>query len=170
MKKNENLPKYRINEEIPNYSKVRLVSDEGTNDVISIKEALNTAKERDMDLIEINPNAQIPIVKIASYEKLMYEIKKNLKKSAKKTEMKEIQLSASIAEHDIQTKANKAREFIERGDNVKVVLTLKGREMAYKENNEKSLYEFIDKLSDISCPLSLPKEIGNKFMVILKKK
>lgn len=99
----------------------------------------------------------------------------NLKKAAKKNKqtvhpLKEIQLSANIALHDMETKVNHARKFLESGSRVKVVLKLKGREMTRREENKKSILEFITMLDDVSVPESLPKDEGNKTTVILKKK
>jgi translation initiation factor IF-3 len=125
----------------------------------------------ELDLIEINPSTQPPIMKIASYEKLMYEIKKNAKKNKNTAKpLKEIQLSVNITEHDLQTKANNAKKFIENGNKVKVTLTMKGRELSRREENKRSILEFIVMLEDVAVPESQPRDDGNKTIVILKKK
>jgi translation initiation factor IF-3 len=84
--------------------------------------------------------------------------------------LKEIQLSTNIASNDLLVKANKARKFISEGDKVKVVLTMRGRELSRRDDSKKCLYEFIDMLSDISVPEALPRDERNKCFVILKKK
>ena len=125
----------------------------------------------ELDLIEINPSTQPPIMKIASYEKLMYEIKKNAKKNKHTAKpLKEIQLSVNITEHDLQTKANNAKKFIENGNKVKATLTMKGRELSRREENKRSILEFIVMLEDVAVPESQPRDDGNKTIVILKKK
>ena len=160
----------RINDEITSLT-VRLVGKNVENNVIKLSDALHLAEVMGLDLIEINSQANPPILKIGNYEKIQYEAKKNAKKNAKsRQEIKEIQLSANIAEHDLQTKVNNAKKFIEKGNNVRVVLTLRGREMTRQEENQKSILEFITMMEDVAAPMSLPKKVGNKTLVILKQK
>jgi translation initiation factor IF-3 len=84
--------------------------------------------------------------------------------------LKEIQLSVNIAKHDMETKAKNTRKFIEDGCRVRVTLTMKGRELSRREENKKSILEFIVMLEDIAVPESIPRDEGNKTSVILKKK
>lgn len=176
MKKNNKNsgPEYRINNEIfiEGSPMVRLILPDGSNEVCHISKAKEKANELELDLIEINPSVTPPIVKIADYQKLLYELKKKAKKQNHNNKpLKEIQLSVSIAENDMRTKANNARKFLEEGSKVKVVLSFRGREKARREENKKSIYEFIDMLSDVSVPESLPKDEGeSKTTVILKRK
>lgn len=176
MKKNNKNsgPEYRINNEIfiEGSPMVRLILPDGSNEVCHISKAKEKASELELDLIEINPSVTPPIVKIADYQKLLYELKKKAKKQNHNNKpLKEIQLSVSIAENDMRTKANNARKFLEEGSKVKVVLSFRGREKARREENKKSIYEFIDMLSDVSVPESLPKDEGeSKTTVILKRK
>ena len=162
----------RINEEIPYwYKTVRVVGEGIKSEVVTLNEAKKMANDMELDLIEINPNSNPPILKIANYEKMQYEAKKIAKKNAKqKQDTKEIQLSANIAVHDLETKVNSAKKFIEKGDNVRIVLTLRGREMTRQEENQKSLYEFITMMEDAAVLLSMPKSVGNKTIAFLKKK
>ena len=173
-KKKENGLKYRVNGEIfiNGSPMVRLISPDGTNEICHISEARKKANELELDLIEINPTSNPPVVKIANYQKMAYEMKKNAKKQLHNAKpLKEIQLSVSIAENDLKVKANNARKFLKDGSKVKVVLTMKGREKQRREENKKSIYMFIDMLSDVSVPESLPKDEGDsKTIVILKKK
>lgn len=165
---------YRINGEIfiNNSPMVRLISPDGTNQICHISEARKKAEELELDLIEVNSNSNPPVVKIANYQKMLYEIKKNAKKQQHNHKpLKEIQLSVSIAENDLKVKANNARKFLESGSKVKVVLSMKGREKARREENKKSIYLFIDMLSDVAIPETFPKDEGDsKTIVILKKK
>ena len=170
-KKPLNVPKYRINDELYGKYDVRITGEGIESRVMPLYEAKKIAEEMQLDIIEINSKATPPIMRIASYDKMMYEMKKNAKKANKGSKpLKEIQLSVSISEHDLQTKANNARKFIESGNKVKTVLTMKGREMQRKEENKKSILEFILKLEDVAVPEGAIKEDGNKVTVILKKK
>ena len=103
---------------------------------------------------------------------MLYELKKNAKKQQHNAKaLKEIQLSVSIADNDMKTKAKNAAKFIMEGSKVKVVLTMKGREKARRDENKKSIYKFITMLDDIAVPESMPKDEGeNKTIVILKRK
>jgi len=172
--KNTNEPSYRVNGEIyiEGSPMVRLVSPDGTNMVCHIAEARKKAEEAGLDLIEIGPKASPPVVKIADYQKMVYELKKNAKKQQHNSKpLKEVQLSVSIAENDLKVKANNARRFLADGSKVKVVLTMRGREKVRREENKKSIFVFIDMLSDVAVPESMPKDEGDsKTIVILKRK
>ena len=138
---------------------------------MSLDEAREIAEREEKDLIEINQKTTPPIVKLEDYSKYLYELKKQMKNNKKPSvTLKEIQLSTNIASNDLLVKANKARKFISEGDKVKVVLTMRGRELSRRDDSKKCLYEFIDMLSDISMPEALPRDEGNKCSVILKKK
>ena len=84
--------------------------------------------------------------------------------------LKEVQLTVNIAKHDLETKVNNARKFIENGNRVKVVLSMKGRELSRREENKKSILEFIVMLEDVAVPESTPRDEGNRTTVILKRK
>ena len=173
-KKKDNEPNYRINEEIyiEGSPIVRLILPDGNNEVCHISEARKKADEYELDLIEISPKANPPVLKLANYQKMLYELKKNAKKQNRNTKpLKEIQLSVSIAENDLKIKANSARKFIQEGSKVKVVLSMKGREKTRREENKKSIFMFIEMLADIAVPESMPKDEGDsKTIVILKRK
>lgn len=161
---------FRINNEIRNYDSVRVVGDNIESTVISLEEAKEMANELGLDIVEINPKANPPILKICKYDKFIYDLKKNKKKNKpSQCQIKEIQLSVNIAKHDIETKAKQARKFISQGDKVKVILSMRGRELDRREENKKSILEFIVMLEDCSSIESM-KDEGNKTIVILKKK
>lgn len=161
----------RINDEIIGYNEVRITGNDIESKIVTLKEAKEIALSLNKDLIEINNTQKIPILLIAQYDKYLYECKKNAKnKKQPVQQLKEMQLSANIAINDLKVKANKTREFINDGNKVKVILTLKGRELTRREENKRSILEFIDLLSDISVPESMPKDEGNKTIVILKRK
>ena len=173
MSKNKNnfqKPMFRINDEI-RADRVRIVGDGIESCLLTLNEAKKIAKEKNLDLIEINHNLEIPIVKVANYDKFIYDLKKNAKKNKQHTKsLKEIQLSVNIASHDIETKVKQAKRFIEDGSKVKVTLTMRGRELVRRDENKKSLLEFITLLDGIAVPENMPKDEGNKTVVILKKR
>lgn len=173
MSKNKNTfqtPTFRVNEQIHGHE-VRIVGDGIESRVLPLNEAKKIAYAMGLDLIEINPNGPTPIVKVASYDKMLYELKKAAKKNKQHTKpLKEVQLSVNIASHDLETKANQAKKFIENGSKVKVVLTMRGRELARRDDNKKSILEFITLLDEVAVPESMPKDEGNKTIVILKKR
>lgn len=170
----------RINDEIRGYDTVRVLYQKENEDgeavdvseVMSLRDAKRLAVRMELDLIEVNARAAQPIVRVANYSKYFYELKKQEKQKNKKPAngVKEVQLSANIAEHDMGIKASKAKEFIADGDKVKVVLRLRGRELARREQSKKSLFVFIDMMSDVAVPESMPRDEGNRSIVILKKK
>lgn len=166
-----NTPNFRVNDDLHGNYDVRIVGDGIESRVIKLDEAKKIAYGMELDLIEINSKSDPPIVRIASYEKMIYEMKKNAKKNKQTAKpLKEIQLSVNITEHDLQTKANNARKFIENGNKVKVTLTMKGRELSRRDENKRSILEFIVMLEDVATPESQPRDDGNKTIVILKKK
>lgn len=176
MTKNTNTDgKPRVNDEIILSGTVRLVyedaddTDKSFNRIMDMSSARKLSAIYGLDLIEINGAISPPVIKMADYSKYIYRLKKAAKHKHNNV-IKEIQLSVNIAEHDIAIKAKKARAFLQKGDKVKVILTFRGREMLRKEENKICLYKFIDMLSDISVPESMPKDDNNKSIVILKKK
>jgi translation initiation factor IF-3 len=162
-------PTYRVNEEIQGIREVRITGDNIQSKVISLEEAKQMARKMNLDLVEINSSVKPHIVKIVNFEKWQYEQKKNSKKN-KAPSLKEVQLSVNIADNDLMVKANKAKEFIKEGYKVKVTLALKGRELARREENKKSLLKFIIMMEEVAIPESYPKDEGNKCIVILKKR
>jgi translation initiation factor IF-3 len=163
--------KFRVNDEIRFKGDVRIVGENIDSRVVSISEAREIAESLDLDLVEIQGKLEIPIMRICNYEKMIYELKKSAKKNKQNAKpLKEIQLSVNIAKHDLETKANNARKFIEDGSRVRVVLTMKGRELSRRDENKKSILEFIVMLEDVATPEATPRDEGNKTSVILKKK
>lgn len=160
---------FRVNDEIRNCANVRIVGDEIESSIVHINVAKKIAQEMNMDLVEINGNVNPPIVRICNYEKYVYQLKKNKKNNKPTSQTKEIQLSVNIAKHDLETKANQAKRFIEQGDKVKVVLSMRGRELNRREENKKSILEFIVMMEDVASIESMRDET-NKTIAILKKK
>ena len=162
---------YRINDEIDFYGQVRVVGENANNEVMPIDTARKLAESLDLDLVEINSRVTPPIMKVCNYEKMVYELKKTLKKNRQQAKPpKEIQLSVNIAENDLKTKENQARKFIEDGFKVKVILIMKGRELSRRMENKKTIFKFIADLEDVAAAESLPKDEGTRTIVFLKRK
>lgn len=174
LKKDNDSFNFRINDDIKQQT-VRLIykpiNEEGFNQVMSIEEARKISLDKGMDLIEINGKVTPAIVKLETYSKFLYELKKQAKQKKKNNiVLKEIQLSTNISEHDLLIKVKKAREFISDGNKVKVVLTMKGRELSRREESKTCLYKFITEIEDVALPESMPKDENNRSIVILRKK
>ncbi len=169
----------RVNGAINGVQTVRVVykkeaneqSDEDFVKVMNIHDARKIAERMELDLVEVSPNANPPVVKLCDYSKYLYELKKTEKNKHKVTsKLKEISITANISEHDMQTKAKKVKEFVENGDKVKLTLFLKGREVLRMEELKKSLYVFLGMVEEFAVPEALPKDEGNRSIVILKTK
>ena len=136
----------RINNQI-RAKELRVIDNENQNlGVLSIKEALELAQNKGLDLIEISPNANPPVAKIMDFGKYQYEVNKKLKKAkagAKATETKSIQIKIGTGEHDLMLKAKTASKWLKEGHRIKAELFLAGRA---KYMNEKFLKERLDRL------------------------
>lgn len=160
----------KVNDEINGFDNVRIVGENIESKIVSLDEAKKIASDLDLDLVEVNLKITPPVLKICNYEKLIYEMKRNEKKNKQVIlPIKEIQLSVNICMHDIEIKAKQAINFIEKGHKVKVILTMKGRELSRRDESKKSLLEFLTLTEDVASIESL-KDDGNKSIAILKKK
>jgi translation initiation factor IF-3 len=135
----------RINNQI-RAQELRVIDSENQNlGVLSIKEALELAQSKGLDLIEINPNGNPPIAKIMDFGKYQYELSKKLKKAkagAKMTETKSIQIKIGTGDHDLELKAKTASKWLKEGHRIKIELFLAGRA---KYMDEKFLKERLDR-------------------------
>ncbi|QED23340.1 translation initiation factor IF-3 [Candidatus Deianiraea vastatrix] len=127
---------YKINNQIVAKS-VRVIDSDGNAlGILSREEALLKAGEFKLDLIEISPNSEPPVCKIANFGKMRYELQKKeieKRKNTKKVDTKEIRIGVNIGEHDYNVKLNHAKKFIEDGDKVKFVMLLRGRQNHHKD-------------------------------------
>lgn len=170
-KQQKNDLSYRINEEIWVKDNVRVIGEPYNGKVMHISEARKIASSEGLDLVEVNRSIEPPIVRICDYSKFLYEAKKAMKKAQQKPKpLKEIQLSVSIAKHDLETKVGMAKRFIEGGFKVKVILFMKGREVSRREENKKSIFEFLTMVEDFASIETMPKDEGNRTIVIIKPK
>ncbi len=170
-KKDDFSSRFKVNEEIKLYGNVRIVGEGIESKVVPIAEARSMAESMELDLVLLNTNGNEPVIKLCNYEKMLYEMKRMAKKNKQTAKpLKDIQLSVNIAKHDMETKANNARRFLEDGSRVRVTLTMRGREMARHEENKKSILEFIVMLEDVAVPEAAPRDDGNRTSVILKRR
>jgi len=138
---------------------------------MSRDDALAIAEEKNLDLVEINPNMEPPLCKILDYGKYLYKQKKQqqeAKKKVKQTEVKTIRMGYRTSEHDMATKERKARQFIDKGNLVKLQVIGRGRELAYKDFAVEKVKNFIANLEDVATVDSPPKFSGNTIITILK--
>ena len=140
-----------INEQIRD-REVRVIGTDGQQlGVMSSRDAQKLADEAELDLIKISPKAKPPVCKIMDYGKFRYEQQKREKEAKKKqqtVEIKEIQLSCSIGDHDFQTKLNHAFRFLKDGNKVKVCVRFKGREMRHTEIGMDVIMRFAEAASE----------------------
>lgn len=154
---------------------VRVIDENGEHiGTMSTEAAQKLADERGLDLIEINPEANPPVVKILEYGQFKYQKDKEerlQKKKQKETEVKGIRLSLRIGEHDKELRLNQAKGFFEDGNKVKVEVILRGRERQFVENAFKVVKTFIEDLNKQS-PLRVeqaPTKQENKIIALLAK-
>lgn len=163
--------KHKINNEV-RFPQVRLVGM-GEPKIMSSYEASQIARSEEKDLILINESQDPPIVRIEDYNKFIYDIEraeKEKRKNAKSIQIKEIQLSANIADNDLKTKARKGKEFLDEGDKVKIVLQMKGRERQNPEAGEITILKYISLLDNEGIAEAMPRYEGNRWQVIMKPK
>ena len=125
----------RINEQIRS-REVRLIRDDGDQGIISVSQALEIAREAGLDLVEVAPQANPPVVKILNYGKFRFENEKRLRDSRKKQKLlklKEIRMQPKIDDHDLDFKSKHIKEFLSEGNKVKVTIRFRGRELAHTE-------------------------------------
>jgi len=162
--------KARINEEIT-LNEVRLVGKQGEPlGVVSITEAMDTAEQANLDLVEISPNAEPPVCKVMDYGKFLFEKSKTLKEQKKKQkqiQVKEIKFRPGTDEGDYQVKLRNLRRFLEAGDKAKVTIRFRGREMAHQEIGIEQLKRVRADLEDIANCESFPHRVEGRQMIMV---
>lgn len=140
---------------------------------MSSKAAYDIAVKADLDLVCVAPNANPPVCKILNYGKYRFEQQKKAKENKKKQhniEIKEIQLTPQIGQHDVDTKARAARRFLEEGNKVKVGVRFRGRQMTHVEVGEEVMNKFISSLEDIATIEKPPFMEGKWLNAVLAAK
>ena len=163
-----------INENI-RFKEMLVIGNDGTKyGVMQRRDAFNLANELSLDLVIVSAEAKPPVAKLMDYKKFKFEQKKKqkeIKKNQKITVVKEVQLSPVIDKHDLETKANLARKFIQKDNKVKVTLRFKGRMIMHQDLGFKVMQEFADNLADVGQIESQIKLEGKQlFMTIGPKK
>ena len=162
-----------INDQI-NEKEVRLIGSHGEQiGIMSSADALIKAREEELDLVLIAPQAKPPVCKIIDYGKYRYEMlrkEKEAKKKQKVIELKEVRLSPNIEENDLATKAKAARKFIEHGDKVKVTLRFRGREISHMNQTRHILDDFAAQLADVAVIDKPSKVEGRSLVMFLSEK
>ena len=163
---------HRLNSEV-RYPKVRVIGEGIESKECSSYEASKMAESMGVDLIEVNPNSNPPLVKLMRYDKFLYEEKKKSKLIDKKNreqrvDVKEIRLTPNTDTHDLNFKLKHATEFLEEGDKVKASIFFSGREIVYKDRGEILLLEFCQKLEEVGVPEALPKMEGKRMFVMIR--
>ncbi len=153
---------------------IRVIDDDGGQlGIMTPREALLIARERGIDLIEVAPQAQPPVCKIMDYGKFKYEQAKKEKESAKKhkqSELKDIRLDpryGTLSEHDLMTKVNHARKFLEDGDKVKVTFRFIGGQIRHPEVGRQQLETFMQKVADVAAIEKPPTMEGRSMSLTL---
>ena len=163
----------RVNEEI-RAPQVRLIDQDGEmQGVMSARDAVARAYAVGLDLLEISPNAEPPVVKILDYGKYKYELQKKkneAKKKQKVIEIKEVKVRPNIDENDYQVKMRQMKSFIEEGDKVKVTLRFRGREMAHQDLGVRVLERIRVELENETKVEQMPKLENRQMVMVLAAK
>lgn len=136
------------------------------------RDAQNLARQQNSDLVEVAPNAQPPVCRIMDYGKYRYEQgkkEKEARKSQKVITIKEVRLRPKIDDHDLRTKGNQARGFLEEGHKVKMTVLFRGREMAHQDIGREVLNEMIDMLKDVATIEQAPRVEGRNMSMMLSR-
>ena len=164
---------FKINEQIK-AKEVRVIDSLGQMiGVMTVAEGIKKAQEVDLDLIEVSPNANPPVCKISNFGKMKYEIQKkaaDAKKKQKVVELKEIKMTINIGKGDYDTKIRHTKEFIEKGNKVKISIKMKGREITHRDLAEKMMQDILNDTSIFAKPEVNPRLEGMQMVVILIKK
>ncbi len=162
-----------INEEIRD-REVRVISADGTQlGVMPTRAAIELAEKEGLDLVKIVPTAQPPVCKLMDYDKHRYEQSKRereLRKTQRIVTLKEVQLSATIEENDVQTKFKNAVKFLEDGDKVKVSIRFRGRQIAHADIGMKIMQDFAARIEEYGTVERRPLLEGRHMIMILAPK
>jgi translation initiation factor IF-3 len=162
--------KLRINEAI-RMKEVRLIDEEGEQlGMVPTVEALQMAKDRGLDLVEVAPNANPPVCKLINYGKYKFELDKRNRESKKKQKqikLKEIRMQPKIETHDLQFKTKHIQDFLEDGNKVKVTVRFRGRELAHTELGRDVLIKILDLLGRDNINIDRQPTMEGRFMSMI---
>ena len=172
MKKDNLKDQYRVNERI-RAKEVRVVGENVEQGIYSVSEALRMAQNQGLDLIEISPNADPPVCRIADFQKFLYQQKKRQKEQKAKSVkiiVKEIRFGPQTDDHDYNFKLKHAKSFLEEGAKVKAYVFFKGRSILFKEQGTVLLLRFASDLEDYGKVEQMPALEGKKMIIMLAPK
>lgn len=170
--RNNNKPQYRINEQI-RCREVRIVGDDVESQVMPTRQAIQLAQQKEVDLVEISPNAEPPVCRLINYSKFLYQQKKRqkeLKAKQVKIEVKEIRFGPQTDEHDYNFKLKHAKEFLSEGDKVKAYVFFRGRSILFKEQGEVLLLRFANDLEEYGKVEQMPVLEGKRMILFIAPK
>lgn len=134
-------------------------------------EARKISDEQGLDLVEVSPTAQPPVVKLIDFGKYKYELQKKAQEAKKKQiviQLKEVQLRPNIEANDLQTKLNNCAKFLDEGDKIKISMQFRGREMSYRDAGMVKFKAVIAQIEAMGAIVeSEPKMMGNRIIAIL---
>ena len=171
MKNDKKNNQYRVNEQI-RVREVRVVGDDGAV-VMPTRQALDLARQKGVDLVEISPNAQPPVCRLIDYSKFLYQQKKRAKEmKAKqvKVEVKEIRFGPQTGENDYNFKLKHAKEFLLDGNKVRAYVFFRGRSILFKEQGEVLLLRFANDLEEFGKVEQMPQLEGKKMAIFIAPK
>ncbi|WP_456455172.1 translation initiation factor IF-3 [Thermovibrio sp.] len=167
------LEQTRVNERI-RAREVLVIDEDGTKlGVMPTLKALQLAKEKGLDLVEVSPNAKPPVCRIMDYGKYKYQMQKKMheaKKKQKTIEVKTVKVRPRTDEHDMQVRIKQVKKFLEKGNKVKAVVMFRGREQAHVELGEAQLMKIYDAVKEIAEMEKKPKKEGRDMIMILAPK
>jgi translation initiation factor IF-3 len=162
----------RVNERI-RVPEVRVIDENGEQaGVMKTRDAMALARQRNLDLVEVAPNAQPPVCRLLDYGKYRYEQTKkerDARKTQKVISIKEVRLRPKIDDHDLETKGKQARGFLEEGHKVKMTVLFRGRELAHTDIGRDLLNQMSDLLKDAAVIEQPPKMEGKNMTMLLSK-
>jgi len=162
-----------INEEIRD-KELRVIDSDGSQlGILSLRDALQMAAEKNLDLVKIAPQATPPVCRIMDYGKYRFEQAKREKEAKKNqhiVELKEVRLSLNIDTNDFNTKLNRAKRFLEDGDKVKLSLRFRGREMTHTELGADLVRKFLSECAELGTADKPPKLEGRSLVVLILSK
>jgi translation initiation factor IF-3 len=161
----------RINEQI-RITPIRVISAEGAQlGIIPTEQALQQARDADLDLVEVAPNERPPVCRIMDFGKFKYQQKKKQHKAhVHQSKIKEIRVRPKTGEHDIEFKVNQARGFLEHKDKVIVSVVFRGREIAHVEEGQRVIRNIISLLEPVSKIEAVPQQQGKRITCTLAPK
>ncbi len=149
-----------------------MIGEEGQQlGVLPRSEALQLAKQADLDLVEVSPNAKPPVAKIVDWGKFNYQRTKQQqknKKAAKAQDLKQMRMGLKIGEHDLQVKLRKVAGFLEDGHKVKITLFFRGRELAHKDIGFQLAEKIIDQFGDTIAVDQAPQMTGKQIIFVIR--